>query len=124
MAKRGPKPKYDPVFVEHARRLCKLGSTMQELADYFGVARCTIAVWSAQHPDFGQALTQGRMEADSVIADRLYEKVKGYEVEALQLSTKSVAASVSGEPLRPAISTRAPAPLPSASKYSAPLRLL
>jgi len=28
-----------------------LGATMQELADYFGVARCTIATWSAQYPD-------------------------------------------------------------------------
>jgi len=85
MAKRGPKPKYDPVFAGHARRPCMMGATMQELADYFGVARCTIATWSAQYPDFGQAVAEGRLAADSVIAERLYDKAKGYEVEAERL---------------------------------------
>ena len=84
-AKRGPKPKYDPVFAGHARRLCMMGATMQELADYFGVARCTIATWSAQYPDFGQAVAEGRLAADSVIAERLYDKAKGYEAEAERL---------------------------------------
>jgi len=85
MAKRGPKPKYDPVFAGHARRLCMMGATMQELADYFDVARCTIATWSAQYPDFGQAVAEGRLAADSVIAERLYDKAKGYEAEAERL---------------------------------------
>jgi len=85
MAKSGPKPKYDPVFAGHARRLCMLGATMQELADYFSVARCTIATWSTQYPDFGQAVAEGRIAADSVIAEKLYEKAKGYEVEAAKL---------------------------------------
>jgi hypothetical protein len=85
MAKRGPKPKYDPIFAGHARRLCMLGATMQELADYFGVARCTIATWSAQYPDFGQAVNEGRLTADSVLAERLYEKAKGYEVQTERL---------------------------------------
>src|SRR5262249_60328242 len=84
-AKRGPKPKYDPVFAGHARRLCMMGATMQELADYFGVARCTIATWSAQYPDFGRAVAEGRLAADSVIAERLYDKAKGCEVEAERL---------------------------------------
>ena len=85
MAKRGPKPKYDPIFAGHARRLCMMGATLQELAEFFGVARCTVAAWSAQYPEFGEAVTQGKMAADSVIAERLYEKAKGYDVPATRL---------------------------------------
>ena len=39
-------------FVEQARKLCQLGATDEDLADFFQVAIRTIANWKASQPGF------------------------------------------------------------------------
>src|SRR5919201_1362115 len=80
-----PQTQVRSIFAGHARRQCMLGATMQELADYFGVARCTIQAWCDRYPEFAQAVTQGRRETDFDVAQRLLDKAKGYEVEVSRL---------------------------------------
>ena len=77
MAKRGPASSYKPQYARQARQLCKLGAINREIARSFGVSERTIGNWLRQHPDFKEAVLHGRLEADSCIAERLYERAKG-----------------------------------------------
>ena len=85
MAKRGPVSSYKPEYCAHALRLCSLGGINRELAEFFGVSERTIGNWLARYPDFKEAVRHGRMTADAVIAEALYEKAKGYERPATKI---------------------------------------
>jgi len=75
---RGRPSKYDPAFAEQARKLCLLGATDEELADFFAVAVTTIDNWKNAHPEFLGALKAGKLEADSNVAEKLYQRALGY----------------------------------------------
>jgi len=77
MAKRGPASSYNPQYARQARQLCKLGAINRELAQSFGVSERTIGNWLRQYPDFKAAVLHGRLDADSCIAERLFERAKG-----------------------------------------------
>jgi DNA-binding XRE family transcriptional regulator len=70
---------WDDSIPKRAYRLCLLGLTNEELAVAFGVARQTINKWSKDHVQFAKALKYGRAEADSKVAQRLYQKATGYK---------------------------------------------
>ena len=70
---------YDQRFCDLVRRLALLGMpcTMKDLALFFGVARSTIYLWKAQFPEFSDAIEAGRLRADSLVAERLFERAVG-----------------------------------------------
>jgi len=70
--------KYQPVFAEQAAKLCRLGATEKDLADFFEVSERTLLTWKGQHPEFLLALKQGKALADAEVADRLYQRALGY----------------------------------------------
>ncbi|WP_434456514.1 terminase [Stutzerimonas urumqiensis] len=70
--------KYKPEFVEQARKLCRLGATDQELADFFKVALSTLNLWKVQHPEFSESLKLGKEVADERVANALYQRAMGY----------------------------------------------
>jgi hypothetical protein len=72
---------YDPSFCTQVRRLALLGMpcTINDLALFFGVARSTIYLWKSQFPEFSDAIEQGRLRADSLVAERLFERAVGFE---------------------------------------------
>ena len=79
---RGGRPSlYDPSFCTLVRRLALLGMpcTMKDLALFFGVARSTIYLWKSQFPEFSDAIEAGRLRADSLVAERLFERAIGFE---------------------------------------------
>jgi hypothetical protein len=79
---RGGRPSlYDPSFCTLVRRLALLGMpcTMKDLALFFGVARSTIYLWKSQFPEFSDAIEAGRLRADSLVAERLFERAVGFE---------------------------------------------
>lgn len=78
-AKRGKLVYYDPAFCEQARKLCLLGSTMKEIADFFGTKVVSIDNWQNRHPEFRAALVAGREMADAEVADKLYQRALGYK---------------------------------------------
>lgn len=76
----GRPSKYDPAKTpEQAYKLCLLGATDKELADFFGVSEQTLNNWKAQHPAFLESLNRGKIDADARVAQSLYHRALGYE---------------------------------------------
>jgi hypothetical protein len=67
-----------------AFRLALLGATDREIAGVMGVDVCTIEYWKRTKPDFLEALNQGKLEADSRVAESIYRCAVGYEWEEEQ----------------------------------------
>lgn len=76
-AKRGRPTKYRPEFAEQARKLCLMGLTDAELADFFGLNEVTINRWKRTHPDFCKSILAGKILADADVADSLYQSAVG-----------------------------------------------
>lgn len=75
---KGRPTKYLESFGEQARKLCLLGSTDKQLADFFEVAESTINLWKLEYPDFSESIKKGKVIADAEIADSLYNRALGY----------------------------------------------
>lgn len=75
---RGRPSDYGPQFAKQAYKLCLLGATDEELADFFGVNPDTIHEWKKVHPEFSESIKDGKERADAEIADSLYQRAKGY----------------------------------------------
>lgn len=74
----GRPSKYKPEYAEQARKLCLLGYTDTELADFFGVNPDTVHEWKIVHPEFSESICLGKEIADADIAESLYQRAKGY----------------------------------------------
>lgn len=70
---------YKVEFNEQAYKLCLLGSTDADMADFFNVAESTINAWKLKHPDFSESIKKGKVSADANVASRLYKRAIGYE---------------------------------------------
>jgi hypothetical protein len=77
----GRPSKYKPEYVEQARKLCKLGATDSELADFFEVSLSTLSLWKVEHQEFSESLKIGKDEADKRVEDALYNRAMGYSHE-------------------------------------------
>jgi hypothetical protein len=66
---------YKPEHASRARELCARGATNPDLAGRFGVARSTIGQWIATHPEFAEAVQQGRDVADATAVESLFTRV-------------------------------------------------
>ena len=78
MKKKGRPTKYNKGYhPEKVYQLCLLGATEPEIASFFDVSEKTLHNWR-RHPEFLQALKDGREGADQNVADRLYQKATGY----------------------------------------------
>ena len=82
MAERGRPTDYRPEFAEQASKLCALGATDFELADFFNVDTRTIYRWKNVHEDFCQALIAGKENADARVERSLYNRAVGYTFES------------------------------------------
>lgn len=78
-------PKYQPEFSEQARKLCLLGATDQEIADFFEVDVRTVYRWKGDHDEFCQALKAGKDEADNRVERSLYQQAIGYEQDEVKI---------------------------------------
>lgn len=77
--------KYDPAFVTQAEKLCKLGATDAEVADFFNVDVRTLYRWKGEHEAFCHALKVGKTEADERIERSLFSRAIGYEHEEVDI---------------------------------------
>jgi hypothetical protein len=73
---------YKPEHAARALELCARGATNPDLAGRFGVARSTIGQWIATHPEFADAVQQGRDVADAIAVESLFTRVTGYNHQA------------------------------------------
>ncbi len=76
---RGRPSRYKAEYTEQAFKLCLLGATDANLADFFEVSEKTINTWKDAHPDFLQSLKAGKDVADANVGERLYQRAMGYE---------------------------------------------
>lgn len=72
-AKVGRPTLYQLKYPEQVFKLCLLGATHEEMADFFGVNVDTIYEWKNVHPDFSEAIKNGKDVADAEIAQSLYQ---------------------------------------------------
>ena len=75
----GRPSKYKPEYAAQAGKLCLLGATDAQLADFFDVAISTIALWKVQHKEFSGAIKVPKAEADDRVEQSLYRRAMGYE---------------------------------------------
>lgn len=76
----GRPTKYKDEYAEQAYKLCLLGSTDVQLADFFQVVISTIYEWKLNFPEFSDALRRGKTVADAEIASSLYNRALGCTV--------------------------------------------
>ena len=69
---------YRGEYPEQVVKLCRLGVTDQEIADFFDVSVATLNRWKHAHPEFMEPMKRGKMHADANVADRLYQRACGY----------------------------------------------
>lgn len=77
--------KFKPEFIAQAEKLCKLGATDMELADFFDVEVRTLYRWKAENAAFCQALKAGKDEADDRVERSLYARANGYEHDEVDI---------------------------------------
>jgi hypothetical protein len=75
----GRPSEYQREYAEQAEKLCKLGATDVELADFFGVCEATINNWKGAHSEFLESIKRGKVLADAEVASKLYHRAIGYE---------------------------------------------
>lgn len=71
---------------EQAEKLCKLGATNKDLADFFVVSESTIDNWMKEHASFLGALKDGREKADALVSERLFSRATGYSHPDVHIS--------------------------------------
>ncbi len=79
MADVGRPTKYDVKYNEQVYKLCLLGATDIELADFFDVSEATINNWKLEHSEFLESIKRGKETADATVAESLYKRANGYE---------------------------------------------
>lgn len=78
----GRPSKYKPEYCKQAEKLCALGATDVELADFFGVSINTIDNWKVRYPEFLGALKEAKDIANQRVVRSLYQRAVGYTFES------------------------------------------
>ena len=76
---------YRAEYEEQAFKLCLLGATDAEMADFFDVSEQTINAWKKAQPKFLESLKRGKSHADTEVANSLYHRALGYAHEAVKI---------------------------------------
>ena len=79
MSKGGRPTKYNKEYNNQVVKLCRLGATDKQIADFFGVTEQTVNNWKTREPEFFESLKIGKLESDMEVANSLYKKATGYK---------------------------------------------
>lgn len=77
--------KFQPEYVEQARKLAQLGATDKEIADFFEVHEATLNRWKAEYPELCESLKSGKAHADDRVERSLYHRAIGYKHDAVKI---------------------------------------
>ena len=80
--------KYKIEYNEQVEKLCKLGATDKEIADFFNICEATVNNWKESEPEFLESIKRGKIEADIKVAESLYKRALGYEYKETRVSEK------------------------------------
>ena len=81
----GRPTKYKPEYAEQAAKLCKLGATDAQMADFFEVSISTVALWKVNHQEFSDAINIPKEIADTKVEQSLYRRAMGYEHDEVDI---------------------------------------
>jgi hypothetical protein len=73
---------YRAEYCRQAYRLALLGLTDKQMADVFGVTEPILSSRKHEHADFRQTLLDGKVIADSEVAESLYKRSLGWSHES------------------------------------------
>ncbi len=82
--KMGRPDKFDPRYIEEARRLTLLGATDREMAEFWKISTGTLHKWKIENSDFLSALN-GKLVADSGVSTSLFRRAMGYTDKATKV---------------------------------------
>ena len=85
MSERGRPTVYMTKYNEQVRKLCLLGMTDVEIAAFFEISEQTLNTWKREHPEFLESMNAGKAEADSSVAEKLYQRALGYSHPAVKI---------------------------------------
>ena len=68
----GAPSKYNNDMNEQVTKLCLLGATDEDLANFFDVCKATINNWKKDYPEFLDSIKEGKENADAKVAQSLY----------------------------------------------------
>lgn len=91
---------YRDEYAKQAEKLCHLGATDQELADFFDVDVRTIYNWKHKHQEFFQAVIVGKAALDDRVERSLYQRAVGYEQDEVKIFMPSGAVEPVYAPFR------------------------
>ena len=75
----GRPTKYKAEYAKQAKKLCDLGATDAQLADFFQVSISTVNLWKVEHKPFSDAIKVGKDIANERVEQSLYRRAMGYE---------------------------------------------
>lgn len=81
----GRPTKYRSEYATQARKLCAMGATDYEMADFFGVDTVTVWRWRNEHDDFCKATVVGKQTCDDRVVRSLYQRAVGYSYNSEKL---------------------------------------
>jgi hypothetical protein len=77
----GRPTEYKPEYCVQVEKLCKLGATDKEIADFFDVHVDTIYEWKSVHSEFSESIKRGKIIADAEVAHSLHKRAIGYQYD-------------------------------------------
>lgn len=90
--------KFKPEFVGQAEKLCRLGATDIEVADFFEVDVRTLYRWKGENEQFCQALKAGKDVSDERVERSLFSRATGYEHDEVDI--KVIGGAIVQTPVR------------------------
>lgn len=76
---------YRDTYAAQAEKLCQLGATDRDLADFFEVSVRTIDRWKTAQDAFCRALKSGKESSDDRVERSLYQRALGYSHDATKI---------------------------------------
>ena len=76
---------YKPEYAEQARKLCRLGATDSQVADFFDIGTTTFYRWRQDHADFADAVTEGKQICDNQVEQALHRRAVGFAYDAVRV---------------------------------------
>lgn len=74
----GRPTKYTPTYCDLVKKLCKIGSTDVQIAEFIGVSADTIYEWKKVYPEFSEALKTAKSDFDELVEQSLLHRAIGY----------------------------------------------
>lgn len=77
----GRPTKYDPTLNDKVTKYLLMGATLEETADFLGIARQNMDLWRKKHPEFRDAIEKGLHANDATVAGKLFKRAVGQVVK-------------------------------------------